>query len=866
MSAQPQLFAAQDFWEAGSKPAPWVRIPSRETEAAETRRLIASIQAAPWKVVDVETTGLTPASAPVNANAKSRRAGADTDLRVRVVSVLWPEGPQVRIESFDLDPFRTLPGDWVTAICSAALSETFIAHNAGFDLFWLRQHSQVAPKRVLDTMLIARVLEPLLPRRLIGIAAQYQDKPDDAVVQALLKTVQAEKSGWALADVAAVLLGVVMPKELQLPQNWTGFALGPDHYTYAVDDVIRTYQVLAILLGLWPEGDPRLPGVLPVLEAYCLACKDHPEMLRQEPQVWDLIPIREKGMPIDFEQISRYVADKKAELALQARQMTEIEPELQPFEADIADWDKGISAPLKKALGKAFIKRGLDLAVTDAKGDYKIGEKDLRLVGAQDSAEARNLYGAWVALNKAKKVGNMAEDVAAFARRAPDLRVHPLLSHGPATGRLSCAEPNAQQFPADEQFRAIVRAGHEAFDQGETGPRLICAVDYSALDMRVGAALAIRAQREIAEARETGRYHGHPVADKVLHIIRKVYGLRVLAKPRDRRKATDKPWIFGNPDSVPADGLKAYLRDARSRLITLERQFRDHQGERDNVEASERNKYWETYREMRRRIVLGTFACRLTEILIRATENGETEWSALRDTFRLGVDVHTSTALRMQNQDPKAMFSGLGPKELEAKQKEAKHALGDKRKGGKVANLGLLYYMQAQGFKDYAAKLFNIHWTLDETIRIRENWLNSHPEIDLWAVWTSLNAIETVTVPDKSRRTGFRTEELFRAETLGGRVMYPLGLNAGLAYGDQGSGADILGEVVHELQMRYPRLYATAINQVHDEMVFELDRETAEADARQLGEIMDECANRFLMPYGVPSACTPALGEVWVKD
>ncbi len=864
MAIQPQLFSAQDYWEAGKTPAPWVRIPGSAEEEQDTLKMLDSIRNAAWKVVDVETSGLTPGSVPVKVAPKVNKSGGDPTLRVRVASVLWPEGERIRYESFDLDPFRAKGEEWVTRICDAALSNVFIAHNAGFDTYWLRQHSRVKPTRVLDTMLIARILDPKLPRKLMAIASRYLDEPNNPVVKALLKTVQGEKSGWALADVAAVLLGVVMPKELQKPQNWIGYSLSEQHYEYAVDDVLRTYQILAVLLGLHPEGDSSLPGVLPILSAYDSACQQHPEMLQQEAQVWDLIPIRERGMPIDFVQTKRFVADKQQEMAEQARRMVEIEPDLALFEKDLADWGKGISAALKNALGRSFLKRGLEVQVTDKKGDYKIGEKDLRLIGAQEPGEAAELYESWIALNKAKKVGSMAEDVADFARRSEDLRVHPLLSHGPSTGRLSCAEPNAQQFPALADFRAIVRGGLEG-GKPSAHPTKICAVDYSALDMRVGAALAIRAQREIALAAESGEYNGRPVDPVVLAIIERIYGMF----PRGeavKPGAKDGPWNFEGASKSPLLPLTNYLGKVKERWQDLETQMRTHMGRKDAISADERNQFWETYRTLKKRITLGNFAYRLAEVSIRALESSEPDWSALRDTFRLKIDIHTSTALRMQNQDPKVLFSGLSEEELEKKQKAVKHDLGDKRKGGKVANLGLLYYMQAQGFKDYAAKSFNIHWTLDETAVIRHTWLDSHPEIDLWALWTMLNPVELVQVPDLSRRSGFRYEEMYRSVTLGGRVMYPLGLNAGLAYGDQGTGADILGHVVHTLATDYPELSRCAINQVHDEMVFELPADRAEEYTDRLGRIMDDCANQFLMPYGVPSACTPALGDVWLKD
>jgi len=867
MSAvQEQLFSRDAYWDSVKDETKWV-LPPKDPELMDRfQKMIESIRRAPWKVVDVETTGLTPASEPVAVTRKELRFQADPRLRLRVISVLWPEGDRIRVESFDLDSLdecvqpHLFPDSkiWGNAVASACLTNVFIAHNAGFDLYWLRNREgrKTKPSKVLDTMLIARILAPKLPIGMIKLATD--ETVDAPIIQYFQDWVKQERSGWSLADISAALLRVVMPKHLQKPKNWVKYYLTNDHYRYAVDDVIRTYQVLAVLLRLAPKFIPvslESPP-LPILEAYDRECKKHPEMVRQEPQVWDLIPIREKGMPIDAEQVKIFVANQMQVVREAAEKVVALEPKLEPFKEALANWNQGASQQLVAALGKAFLQRGLRVKTTAKTGTFQIGEKDLRLVGAQNSEEAKALYTAWVELSKAKKTGKMALDVLAFSARSGDGRVHTLLGHGPATGRLSSAEPNVQQFPSLEAFRAIVSerlAGRAT--------KTVCAVDYSALDMRVGAALAIRAQREIAEAEQSGMYYGQAIPEKLWVLIQKIYGMWRFDAGIGNRVAGTNPWDLG-----PSRKLPVYYRQAQEAYLGYLRQMQEQQAIRDEVPQEKRKEFWEKYRELQQKITMSRFAYRLCEVLIKAAENGSTDWSALRETFEMGLDVHTSTTLRMQGDDPKKLFQGLTGEALAKKQSEVKHQLDKKRKGGKVANLGLLYYMQSAGFRDYAASLFNIHWSLDEAETIRNNWLNSYPEVDLWATWTLLNPVEQVPFPDKTRRVGFRVESVYRAETLGGRVMYPLGLNAGLAYGDQGTGADILGDVVHTLATGHPRLYHSAINQVHDEMVFALDPSNATEDAATLGRIMDDCANRFLMPYGVPSACTPAIGEVWLKD
>lgn len=51
--------------------------------------------------------------------------------------------------------------------------------------------------------------------------------------------------------------------------------------------------------------------------------------------------------------------------------------------------------------------------------------------------------------------------------------------------------------------------------------------------------------------------------------------------------------------------------------------------------------------------------------------------------------------------------------------KEAKVS-DDERQGGKSANFGLLYGMQAEGFRDYAEDVYDVHYSLDQAYDVRE--------------------------------------------------------------------------------------------------------------------------------------------------
>ena len=104
------------------------------------------------------------------------------------------------------------------------------------------------------------------------------------------------------------------------------------------------------------------------------------------------------------------------------------------------------------------------------------------------------------------------------------------------------------------------------------------------------------------------------------------------------------------------------------------------------------------------------------------------------------------------------------------------------------------------------------------------------------------------------------------ARTLAGSDIVATGLNAALSYQDQSSGADILGMIMHRLHEEYPHIFATAINQVHDELVLCWEAECHDEYLPIVEQVMVECANSLTMPYGVPTAVSPACGPIWVKD
>lgn len=785
--------------------------------ASVTPDLLQRIKTAPWKITDVETTGLNPASKEFNVTGKDYRRGVQPRLRLRIVTVLFPNPVMAtgyELYSFDIDKCTSRERN---DLCAAVLTGVVIAHNAGFDGYWLRMFARdVRPVLLLDSMLIARVMFPEQPVEMAKLCSNEEADPE--LVQAAMAMFMGGRSGWSLADLSVTLRGKTMDKGYQGPKNWAEPFLSQEAYNYATQDTISLLEIWMALFKIHTVSD--------VLTAYMREREVRPALRIIEPQVMDIIVMREHGMPWVVQKAEHYVKLQWQKVAEYAEEMIRLEPSLAPFRADLANAEKGVTAQLKEAIGNAFTARGLMLDVTERTGTFKIGEKDLRRARAQINEEAKALFNAWTGLNRAKKAGGMAREVTGFATRSPDGWLHPNTGHGPVTGRLSSSEPNCQQFPRDEMFRACVEAigGHQ-----------IVASDYSALDMRVGAALALRAQHQIQEVIDGTRQCKPDV--KVV-IDRVAQGRITLeAAVAEQKKADDRFEAWKQRREQVSDDRESVKR------------------------------YWDEYRKLARNQLLCSFQRCLVDVRGRAAADGTKDWGSLRNAFSIdGMDIHTWTALSMIGEDPMKLFAGKPGEEVASELKAWKKKLGDKRQTGKVGNLSLLYAMKAKGLQEAAAKNYNIHWTMEEAEKVRNDWLAAYVEIDLWHKWTELNPYCSVIVPDPDRGGRMSKKEVYASYTLGGRLIYAFGLNAALSYEDQSSGADILGSVMDTLRREEPRIYSYTCNQVHDEVVFHVPKDTCAADTARIQEIMENCAEAYLMLFGVKGECSPAVGDVWLKD
>ena len=537
------------------------------------------------------------------------------------------------------------------------------------------------------------------------------------------------------------------------------------------------------------------------------------------------------------------IREGEAILAQPRPDVIEVEPptkeELIALLASTAD---GITLPLKHTVARLFKQYGLTLTETST-GLPQVGTKDLRKAQAQNNPKSQSMFFLWSSLFAFKKTMQMSAEASTFVEDSTGGRIHSIIGHGPITGRLSSAEPNAQQMPKEQKFRNAVKA-RDGY--------LICAVDFSALDMRVGAALAIRCQRRIQAFYEQQLPNSITDSDKVVP--------------------------FGYLSAEISAKLVAQIHLVKSRVHTpgfflAARQKADldlANASRDKFAAGSTTAHFRQARD------LAVFAHTLSLVQDKADAAGTPEWSCLRDAFAIpDMDIHTWTALNMIGQDPAALFVGKSNQEIASILSAQKKLLGKKRDTGKVGNLSLTYGMSAMGLRETAAKSYNIHWTLEESAKIRADWLSAYPEIELWHMWTKLthgwNFNErSITLPQfNSWNNSFsdRNPQVFACDTLAGRRIFAYGLNAALSYEDQSTGADIMAAAMRDLRNNNPDVFDCLILQVHDEMVAELPIKHAKKYIEIIHKTMVDAAARYTYDsWGVPCEVTPATAQTWVKE
>lgn len=789
--------------------------------------LVSQLLEAPWKSLAIRSTTISPFSASKNFSVSDEGAGWRGIPRIRCVAVEWPDpvSGEVQAAEWDMD---TLNIEQRARLLAATMTNVLFGNNTPEIMNWVRQvYKRITgddcptPQRAVDLAMVARVMRPSIPMEL-------QVKADsDSDVKNI---VSRGGSGWSFEGITAIATGEASSlDELASPRLWCAPApLEPEYHEAIKARTLTLRRILLKLMGASSNTD-----LLDAWDSYATSLtKDEISRLHVM-QHFPLVlnHMHMNGLPFSQSCHGRLKLQIQDSLQQSVTEILRHAPVLKEFEADFLEVSKGYSDQLKFAIGKVFEELGLKLEYT--KGHIKlpkIGEKDLRGAGATQDSNTAPLFEALVSLSKLKRQHEMAVNLSDFAKASPDGRLHSIFSAAAGTLRLTSIEPSTQQMPSTQMFRDQVEA--------PDGYKVV-ACDFSALDVRVGAALAIRAQRLWVKALKTGN-------------------LELITKDKEMLKALDIALRDSNP---------------KAEQIVLERNL-------ENIRnKAKETRRWQDYDLARKKLTAYRAAAAWLKIVPKAKQSKDGCWGGLREAFELNAEVHTYTTLRLMNVDPvKLIGTTLGDnpgKELRKEWWAAESVrIGPARKRGKISNLSLMYGMTLEGFMDDAAKKFDEHWSIEEASEIFEGWFDAFPEIDLMQCITEMQAITHSS--QGGRLIGYRLKDekkglrrplnIYRCSTLSGRTLYAEGLNAGLNYGNQGTGADVLMDGMVTLRLHFREVHDTIVNQVHDELVGVVRNDLVDDYKETYEAVLLDQANKLTKPYGIPMEIHSTVGDVWIKD
>jgi DNA polymerase-1 len=143
----------------------------------ELAQLAERLAAAPAVAIDLETVGLDPRGGEV----------VGVGLAAAAAAYYVPTAHRFA-DTKDLLPDQLPPAEVAGALRLDRLP--LVAHNAKFELKWLRRHASVEPRFIWDTMVAARLLRSDLPAQLKEVAVRELDVADWALPPKELARIQ----------------------------------------------------------------------------------------------------------------------------------------------------------------------------------------------------------------------------------------------------------------------------------------------------------------------------------------------------------------------------------------------------------------------------------------------------------------------------------------------------------------------------------------------------------------------------------------------------------------------------------------------------------------------------------------------------
>lgn len=826
-----------------AQPEPANTHPARFLTAEDLPEALAALQQARAVTLDFETTALTPWSAPVALSSTSR-IGQHTIKALKQSGAVFDRTPRARVLSLSTDTGYTAAFDLDTftsgqkaALGNALSGKVWIGHNLAFDLTWmLTLTPEVKPARIIDTMLLVIACWPSAE-----LAAQQAAitetgrKHGQALLDLLTQRAQHKREDGGVVPLRLLSLWLLdedMDKTYQRPHNWTG-PLTPEHLDYCLGDVNAPGIIARRLLRL--PDDATLDDLLSALEAnpgskaYRIFEQAIPVLAKMQRQGVGLSI--EKAAELD-RKLAEEASESTSELlirfpALQADIRYPVKPSAKnpnpsdrivPVAQALQDPAQGLTAPIKKALATAICEETGKSPDLDASGNPKLDAKYLAFTFPESQ-----IVKLFSEIQSATKSRSMLDRYT--AQTGSDGRLHPLTSINTVTGRTASQAPSMQQVPRDPRFRAIfaARPGYK-----------ILATDYSSIELRIAAALGVRAYREVqilaqllqAQASRVERYD-----------LRKNHRALLPA-------AKNLGWIFErNP------GLLDYILDPPAAPIEA------FPKPEPGAELADYARY------------AGSELCRWIG-KIRAQTGGDEARLTLRSVYTSGLDPHLLTALAMQSRAGKIDLTGSSPLDYlrgltHDQQKALKHDLKGPRQAAKAVNFGSLYGQQPAGLHRYGIVGYGLTWTLEEATEAHSAWFDLYPEIGLWHWLTRYAHRQRARILDPYNPTEIPEAELkaYRGSTLSGRPTISPKITAAGNFQDQGTGAEIALSALAKLPEDGQGML---VNLVHDELIFEVPEHTISEVKAVVERVMIEAADEYLMPYGIPTEVESEVGDAWV--
>jgi DNA polymerase-1 len=791
---------------------------------------ILGASARPMEVIlDFETTGKTPwamgkkPGSKVGGNqtltqyCKQHGCGFDKTLRARVLAISIPDAGFTL--AADLDSWSDDEKHHLAALLHG---HVWVGHNLLFDYQWmLTLNPDVRPSRIVDTMLMATCLRPDAMYRMQELVTQQtvcgldtgRKHFADLSKRAQLRAAKKEMSGGAMSldDLALWLFDEKLDKAYQLPVNWWPAHLSAQHHAYCLGDVDVPRRAARALLGL-----PLNAGIQDLLGAIDKH-RGGPAYVSMETALHGLARMQRKGLLWSHEAADKLSADLEQEALAAMDRLQGIAPALASFRDQILATDEGLDEALKNAIVSAVrAETGLDMPVT-AKGNLTLNASALKLAFPQ-SRVVKALQDVLQPVAERKKIPQYQAAVA------DDGRIHPLTGIVTVTGRTSSQEPNLQNIPRDSRFRALFVAA--------PGHKLI-ATDFSSIELRIAAALGVRAHRVL---------HGLLAGLRGDEKMR-----RVLGKQIDRVS-----WIFrANPE------LQPFLENP-SQPIPVRIASADPAPKPQNNPPVE---VWALAAAHQLCVIMKK---------IWMVSSGDEARLPFRLAYTKGLDPHIITALAMEAQGGRFDLKGMQPIEYpESLPRDGQAALKKELKGprqaAKAVGFGLVYGMSADTLWTYGIQSYGLAWQKEDATAAKDAYFNLFPEIGLWH-WLLKNAFSVkmdVFNPYNSSemRTAAEGGKVYRWYTLSGRPTIASKLTSGANYQDQGAGAEIAFRALNALPEDVQNM---VVNFVHDEFVLECPDERVPEVTETLEKTMIAAADSLLLKFGIPTEVESSVGDCWI--